>query len=1261
MDLLPAYLRGVNIQKHAAIMDAATKELWENNALLDTWLDIPRPLMIQRLALSPSQIRMTVHVHTRQVIKSIYISGEYKAEYMFDENDLVTDKDISFEIRGSVSENYYPVIHVVVDTYDEVTYRKSYPENQVFPRSIHGTRGATHDKDEFLDRIGRMLGLPRHIYKSYSFADAYLTSPPYCGEQVIEGAVPAYLEDDYDYQERLLEFIESSDTVSLPERMLRAIYGYKETSLVNANMISSDSLWSYLQENEVYIASQEAGGSYLLFVDDENPANIDDITDEEKTAFVERYIPVTRRAFILRQMETFLTLLQTHSLKNMVQKFTALLVDEHDAPIMDRDLEWILDGEATVMQTNGDGKVFAEFTEVPKGYHTLQVINHAGEGFSSSRDGMEYKSYLDQLTTYETEQNYGSNAQLTPMMNYEQSYGFRFKISGPRYILGVGYYDANGNRKVLFQGMEYAYGESTVMIDLNGGYSIDGEKTSITRYDWQPGDSIPAEKIFIFPIAIQGNVPSGRIDVSEMWLTHYNVYDNENILLDEFTIRCEVDIENGTTTYPVLLGDIFSGTRYGFDVDLMDYVLETGQHVLEYKFINYTAYLYVDGVYTGTFYDFEADTLTTGDVGESDETQTTAMTPYAYTRSPRVCFDTVDMQYLDITDHPGVPVQKGRFKPELTLVLVNHAAVYTANYAEDTLLLRATLHDEHGRPLTGELEITATGYDEEELDTINIINGSGEYSLPGLQVAGEITATVTSPERWMMKQNTAQLKIPVLASPLILDLKIISDAAELYISPSRDATLSATISIDTTATMGATLPLDGLAIEFYDGDTLITTEYTDENGTASIEYPIGTVIVNKTITAKYTCQTGEFTDAEDTAGFNTVQNNAKYKATYRNRVGLEEDVSFKVKATDQYGDPIPQTTVVAFNNERNISRAGRTDNNGEVTLIIPGQSTPGRFNIGVVASVANTYIHTAREYFTLQVQNIQIIASTSLSDINKSEITTNPLQFTVTVMEDNTAVSTGKIHVYQRHGTSRLFKKTITLSTAAPVTDSVAVNDYDEDEIILEFEYIRNSSLMTSTRVAIPVMDDTVYDPLDDEYFLDINNWGTTNSASGTPETAWGALTISTSNKTITDASTSLYYIYTAYSLQDFLEAHNNEFSVTAYKTGGDGRYELGFLDPTTGNKIAYQSGAVVCSANNTSVSGQEIEYQQYNEFTFKKTGTDLHVYFKRKSNYGYADVTIPLGSIDLTAYKLYMKSSVRDGLTITNDDTKIQNHSRNS
>lgn len=191
---------------------------------------------------------------------------------------------------------------------------------------------------------------------------------------------------------------------------------------------------------------------------------------------------------------------------------------------------------------------------------------------------------------------------------------------------------------------------------------------------------------------------------------------------------------------------------------------------------------------------------------------------------------------------------------------------------------------------------------------------------------------------------------------------------------------------------------------------------------------------------------------------------------------------------------------------------------------------------------------------------------------------------------------------------------------------------------------------------------------------LDISNWGCYPSGtSGAGQTGTTTplvtadYTVDSTNMSIAFKQTK-YYVYNK-TLDDLLTYFNNEFSIIAYKSQGDGWYDLGFVNTTTGG---YKLGYITCinratrfmnQENNINInpgSNKDLLYQNWNEITFKKQGTDLVMYYKAHGQ-SYTSQAIALGNIDLSKYYFYVKGCTKADMRLTLNQSLIQNYSMQS
>ena len=261
------------------------------------------------------------------------------------------------------------------------------------------------------------------------------------------------------------------------------------------------------------------------------------------------------------------------------------------------------------------------------------------------------------------------------------------------------------------------------------------------------------------------------------------------------------------------------------------------------------------------------------------------------------------------------------------------------------------------------------------------------------------------------------------------------------------------------------------------------------------------------------------------------------------------------------------------------------------------------------------------------------------------------------------------VKLYYWDGTNETLLQTLTTDSYGEATATITgLTTTSSNSIQIRAKYEGQGTMYAASNAAItfhitqptPV----ATDPLADNILFDISNWGTFPSArsgsgqTGTPTAATTSdLGIDATAKTITDQNQK-YMVYNK-TLQDFFDYYGDTFSLIAYKTGGDGRYQLGFVNTTTGGyKLGYVDGYAKNEEASSSTSLGEVVYQNYNEITFERNGTDITIYW-RHNNGTYVYKTMPVGTVDPTKYYLYFRSTIRTGTTITNDTSKIQNHSR--
>ena len=245
-DLLPQYLRGPNIARHAEIIEAQDKKVYEKIELLRLWNIPERPVLIQRLQTQPGLASIIVHVNSPYPVQKLTIEREGSTDIVleYEEDELKTQFTYSYTQQGTDTV-ITPMCTVTVETYEGITYKKGYPENVE-------VQGDVCDHDEFLDLLGKLLGLPRRRYKEVTISQ----------DSQYSQLVPAYflgsLEDDYYYAERLRHLMDNYQTSELLPLMGELLYEMHNPLLFNliGRTTVTEETEDYLGENVMALGLQ---------------------------------------------------------------------------------------------------------------------------------------------------------------------------------------------------------------------------------------------------------------------------------------------------------------------------------------------------------------------------------------------------------------------------------------------------------------------------------------------------------------------------------------------------------------------------------------------------------------------------------------------------------------------------------------------------------------------------------------------------------------------------------------------------------------------------------------------------------------------------------------------------------------------------------------------------------------------------------------------------------------------------------------------
>ena len=351
--LLPAYLDGRNIRKHANIIEQEDNLLENNMNLLRDWNNIERPILIERVSNELYMADMTVHVNVNECIRKIIITAKstQTAHITFPEanenNTLIKEypleeikisETFTLTVEDSETPLVMPEITVTVETHDGHTYNKGYPENDITQTDIY-------DHDEFLDKIGALYGIPRRVYCDWTGDEGTIeellpqTVPTCFAKYDNEENIIAGTEDDWYYQQRLYYFIQHYRSMDLAQLYLYLIYNIE------------------LQISHEYEEYEIQQGNYLYILDKNTrfAVNIDEPPlGQELSAdpYLARFIPVTREAYVLKDQTLY-------KIKKCIMYSSGwnfvVVTDMYDNPISDMtfDTRTTLHGTVTT-NTNGE-------------------------------------------------------------------------------------------------------------------------------------------------------------------------------------------------------------------------------------------------------------------------------------------------------------------------------------------------------------------------------------------------------------------------------------------------------------------------------------------------------------------------------------------------------------------------------------------------------------------------------------------------------------------------------------------------------------------------------------------------------------------------------------------------------------------------------------------------------------------------------------------------------------------------------------------
>ena len=989
MDYLPNYLGGRNIEAHASLMDSLDLDVNNLLQLLSLWSRLERPILVERVATSLLNLTMKVHINVPSSIRKVTIKGDYTYTAEFLESEAKVEHLVSFSIQGSTDTIVNPDFTVTVETYDEVTYTKAYPENDI-------SVGTVYDHDEFLDRIGTLAGIPRRQYIPYSLSDGYKAEPRYFGKTVTNDIVQSCTEDDYYYYKRIKYYMENFNKKSLPVLLLETVYGYSEVTELNTATINDESsMWDHIRESDTYIEEANKAGTYIFLVNKSNPVNIGSLSEEDKVLFVEKYIPVTRVAYIFSQLVTTVDISDFVYPRSYSHRFAATVLDEYYHSVVNRDFVWTVDGvdpfSHTRSDTDGVGTVV--FNDIPLGYHTLNVEHVSGGGYEGSLDSEMYKSYLDEMQDdvefvfTEGEMQYP----VYPVYPWSNSRDFLYcmRCSGDGYHVLVEHPTGEG-------GMT-AYRTSTLLEGEHLVWVIPSSDTVLV--DGEIVEPIPVVEGITQRSGVQVSivgVEAGDSVSVQSWVTDYQIYTFEDVNLDEFTLRYHVDIPVGVSSYPAVL--VCDGRK--FIVDLLTVGGVTGRNTLEYKFINYDCRLYLNDMDTDYSSDWEDykrnDSVTTVDMPFVEDGE---VTPYTYNHNPVLMLPdshgdlelyTGDGQYLlPITNRLDTPQHLGEIPSEVTLFIpYDYYGCTVLDFMNidgtmTTFPFRVWLWDEKERPLSSDVTVNIEGYDEPYTQTVTVTNGSsGDVYIPALSHAGTLSLTAVYDGGWKRGSDDNTIELPILKNNTRITCEFRNQfgGTELYTHSTYTMDVNIHVEVIPTSMWVEQLPQrfireQDVTIQIEDKEYTVTT---DTNGDATLTIPVGTrrdttynVQIRYAGDGVYEACT---LDTQYYVAWN--QDHITALSTPFQRANAPYSLQFQV--LDSYGTPVTKTVYGYQYGTGQISTAQQQtpDDEGIVTFDFPAIIVEEGMKRSLTHTIATTSSLTSRYDKLTMLCTFQVITAT---------------------------------------------------------------------------------------------------------------------------------------------------------------------------------------------------------------------------------------------------------------------------------------------
>jgi len=1450
-ELLPSYLQGSNISKHSSIIEEMDADAFNKIMFMRGWMELEQPVLVERVA-SETSITYNIHIHDDNIIKSIIITGDIRENKTYSIEDMVTDITITMSLANTEKITMHD-FQVTITDYNDVSYTKGYPENDIILDNVY-------DHNEFIDKLGRLLNLPRKTYSGYTIADAKDTLPAYFGKEVANNVVQSCTEDDYYYLQRIREYLEKMNHTNLPMLLLQLMYGYSRVELLDPELLTNEQIADNIEYQKPGLVAQITPGMYVFMVSALNPVNYPSLTEAEKQDFLEKYIPITRSSAIVELIQSILTITASNQNK-VVSNFNYSLLTEFDESlnVPSATIDVTLDkGEATTLPVT-NGAASNSYTTLPRGLHTI-IAKYTGEyGYDTEITTLNFKRILDQSGlryVFHIPNKMDAKNNVNTIRISSAVYDVELEQLSPDHpdtaaydvfaYSWLGGYDwtdtwkhivveSESNYKFGLTGSFHDYFKDPVNTstawtgELTGRHIISFKYKSDTIYiDGTPAYTLKNYtgtkefKSYLFQILDKGGVATIS---HESRISHYmpnftrEIQENpaqivlrqwQGILDPEYTVKLGITINSNPGNLRICMGD---EEHNGFPLNGNHLNLSPGSHIIKYQYVHPYMYVTVDDQEVTYAYNFNTNQVLQkmqnnewAEISQRNNiTWNGYIQPVIYTDGE--CEYTLDtIEYCPETDLVLAPqpytTKDIDLQVECEVTSLEYAIVpgyvlpvtVTAT-CEGAAISNTTVEIYNKNKQIGQATITNGSVevdcilDSDDADaaelyiyaktrqgkvyntqtsnahTINILEAPAIYSIESFtsqiwynnETVMSIPANrvqdanyVLSARVWDNRYNTPvegmtvkyyyrsytdgrytnQLIATVqsgsdgLATIQVTGNDITSvnlqDTSLEFIAVVEDVTPAHTsitmTSIDPydtriniqsnistlrySAMTGETIqlhmqllndelqtPLSGQKIILYDGNTYLAELTTASDGSVDYNYTINTPrLTNIEFNASYTDATGNYNTALATQTVNIIDDRTQLSLVAQPNSIPGNWLPYTVieltaTLTDGNNNPLPAGKIISIAFPDQSTHDYTTDRFGQITT----QYTPtGTFdNTGVPFEAiymgddnharATAEIRVGVEPSIAYDTNL-LLTTTHTGTIDQSDITTVRIPITIQLDTNDSHLTTQRpianetVQIYQVDESTgdMLILANLTTNSYGNATHTIqGLNDTNDNPIELYALYADSKGLYNiSSSNSIYFTVNNVTDPLADADFYNISNWGTypsgTSGASHTGATTAATtsdLTIDATAKTITDKNQK-YMVYNK-TLQDFLNCYGDEFSLIAYKTGGDGRYAYGFVNTTTGGyKLGYVDGYAKNEENNISLSEGEVAYQKYNEITYKKIGTDLHIYW-RKQGTTYVEKVVALGNINLSNYYLYFHSSVRSGLTVTADRTKIQNSSR--